>query len=165
MSLLDSNREGHLAAAFLTGLGIIGYSAYSSNPAYLVTGVTTILWEAYATPDMDHASRQIWGSVWRRLWVLWWKPYSKLVGHRSRWSHSLLFGLPIRLFYGLIPLWLWLGYVVHGCWQTGEWGRLVELWRAWSELGGHVLVGCLVADVIHLAKDKYGPIRMVFGSY
>lgn len=164
MSILDSNREGHLTAAFLTGLGIFGYSLYADTPALLITALTTIGWEFLATPDMDHASRQIWGSIWRRLWVLWWKPYSKLVGHRSRWSHSLLFGLPTRLIYGLMPLWLWLGHIVHECWRIGDWERLIQIWQTWGELGGYALTGCLVADVVHLAKDKYGPIRMMFGK-
>ena len=63
-----------------------------------------------------------------------------------------------------MPLWLWLGHIVYKCWQMGDWGRLIELWQTWGELGGYALAGCLVADVVHLVKDKYGPIRMMFGG-
>lgn len=147
MSYLDSNRQGHLTAAVFTGFGGLLYSFYADIPALTITAIAIPLWEFYATPDMDHASRKVWGSVWRRLWVLYWRPYAKMIGHRSRWSHSLLFGLPLRLSYGLAPLWLWL--VVEG---VGP-----------GEIVWYGLAGCALADVVHLIKDGYGPVRIIFG--
>lgn len=153
MSYLDSNRKGHVAAAAATGVVVMGYSVYSGAPPIGITALTIFAWELYATPDMDHSSRRVWGSIWRKLWVLYWYPYAQCISHRSRWSHSLLFGLPLRLLYGLAPFWFWVGYQ---WWYVGTIPRVLELFP-------FVLTGCVLADIVHLVKDGYGPVKVLLG--
>jgi len=50
-------------------------------------------------PDLDIHSRQY--ARWGPLKGLW-RPYRMAFAHRSRWSHSILFGTLIRILYFLI---------------------------------------------------------------
>lgn len=145
----DSNRTGHLCAAATTALGIVAAALFLGNTRLLATAAGTFFWELWATPDMDHASRSIWGSPWRRLWVIYWRPYARLVKHRSKLSHSLLFGLPTRLLYGLAPLWIYAQ-------ATGL--NAISQWTLYA------LAGCAIADTVHMIKDQYGLGEIFFGK-
>lgn len=81
--------------------------------------------ERWASPDRDlQENRTVRG---------WWEWYGDRVKHRSRWSHSLLFGTPIRLLYGFAPVVLLLPFFA-------------------SRVGCFVL-GCVVSDLAHYALD------------
>lgn len=112
MEIFNSNRKGHLFAAFIAGLFCFSLGL-ALNQAFLMSmGATCFLWELVATNDMDHNSRKVSGGWLKRLWVLYWWPYQKAIGHRSKWSHSLLIGTPLKALY---IVWPWL---LHHHWPT-----------------------------------------------
>jgi hypothetical protein len=155
--LFNSNREGHLFAASVVGLGLAAASWRMIDGELLrysatMTGILVPLWELFATPDMDHSSRKMGGTLFRCLWVLFWGPYRALVPHRSRWSHSLLIGTPARMLYVWgVPLLL-----TRQWWQGVDVSMLVAL--------SPFVIAPFVADTVHLLKDGYySPLDMLLG--
>lgn len=144
---LDSNRTGHMTAAIVTGVSLIAIALHYQSPQILTAAITVPTWELIATMDMDHASRRISGSLLRRAWVGYWYVYQQLVGHRSRFSHSLLIGNPCRWAYVLTP-WI-LVWVLH----SGA--SLEALQKLPTDTLFWVWMGSLAADVVHLLKDGY----------
>ena len=144
---LDSNRTGHITAAIATGTFLTAIALHYQSPKMLTAAITVPTWELMATMDMDHDSRPVSGSLLRRVWVGYWYVYQQLVGHRSRFSHSLLIGNPCRWAYVLAP-WI-LVWVIHSGVSFEELQKLPTDTLFW------VWVGSLVADTVHLAKDGY----------
>lgn len=151
--LLNSNRTGHMTAAIATGLSILAISTqiYDPNIQSITRHIGFIvpLWELLATPDMDHNSRRMGGSLFRRLWVLFWLPYQKLVKHRSKWSHSIIPGTLARMAYvWVLPL-----LII---------GAGFDAWMV------PFIVAPIVADTVHLLKDgylrRYGVKSILFGK-
>ena len=157
MKLLNSNRTGHIAAATALGVVVLLAAVATGHEQLVVTSVAIPVWELIATPDMDVNSRSARRGPWyRRLWVLWWKPYALAVGHRSRWSHSLVFGLPMRIVFGPL-LFLLLPLAFEGPW-TEPVALFYSQWWPW------VLLGCAGADTLHMVKDGYTLGEVVFGK-
>lgn len=78
--------------------------------AYLVTGSTDLSLITTAAmlfaglmfgPDLDIHSRQY--RRWGPLAFLWW-PYKVVFGHRSRFSHGLVWGTVIRILYFIVTV-------------------------------------------------------------
>lgn len=157
MKVLDSNRTGHVAAAAVFGLGILAAAAIIRSPGLVISAVTIPLWELCCTPDVDINTRSSRKGPWyRRLWVLWWKPYARMVSHRSKWSHSLFWGLPLRFIWGPM-FFLWALMLLPGPQATFTAKALITWWP-W------VLTGCVVADTVHMLKDGYGLVQIMFGK-
>ena len=147
VSFLDSNRTGHMTAAIATGIFLTAIALRYQSPQILTIAITVPAWELVATMDMDHNSRRISGSWLRRVWVSYWYAYQQLVGHRSRFSHSLLIGNPCRWFYVLAP-WVLI-------WALHSGTSLETLQKLPTDTLFVVWMGSLVADTVHLVKDGY----------
>ena len=155
MKVFNSNRTGHVSAASFVGAITLATSAVTRNPLLATAAITIPFHELWFTCDNDINSRSAKRGPWiRRLWVMYWKPYAKLVAHRGKWSHSILPGTLARLVYGSALFWLPAVLIVK---RFGlVWGDLAP-W-CWA-----VLAGCIVADVIHMLKDGYGLGEVFFG--
>ncbi len=84
-------------------------------------------------PDLDTASRQY--SRWGPLRFIWW-PYRVFFAHRSRWSHGLLFGTLVRVFYftGIVALLLIAGVYLRALFVHGAAPGMTEMLEAWSAI-------------------------------
>ena len=88
-------------------------------------------------PDLDTASRQY--RRWGPFRFIWW-PYRVAFAHRSRWSHGLLFGAIIRVFYftGMVVLLAFTALYLHSVLFAGKASNLSDLLHAWQLLADHV---------------------------
>lgn len=88
-------------------------------------------------PDLDTASRQY--KRWGPFRFIWW-PYRIIFAHRSRWSHGLLFGAIIRVFYftGMIVLLSFATFYFYSTLFAGKALSWDELLHAWRALGEHI---------------------------
>ncbi|MEM9149886.1 MAG: DUF2227 family putative metal-binding protein [Cyanobacteria bacterium P01_F01_bin.3] len=125
-SLLGSDRPGHLFAAFMVGIWLIAVGLLLPLYWLASVGVVVIFWEWACTADVDFANNRkpltkLRNAMRKRgspciklmricgglMWCLicWaWMPYGHMVKHRSKYSHSLAYGLPCRFVYTLLPL-------------------------------------------------------------
>ena len=119
-------------------------------------------------PDLDTGSRQY--SRWAFVRFLWF-PYRSFFSHRSRFTHGLIFGALIRVFYfaGILTL---VVFVTAYAWAVYAGGRLPGLdsipavWRPISafveaRLGGHTFyllsfVGIWLGAASHTFTDVAG---------
>jgi uncharacterized metal-binding protein len=87
-------------------------------------------------PDLDTVSRQYsrWGPV-RSLWF----PYRSFFGHRSRFSHGLIFGALIRVIYfmGVVTLLIYFCTYVYALVTGGRLIGLVDTAHVWQPVGDH----------------------------
>ena len=148
--LTDSNRSGHLFAAGVVGAVIAAYN--------LPLGASVLLWEWFATPDMDINTRRPKRLAgW--LWVTFWRPWTRRVPHRSRLSHSLLFGTTCRLAYVLaVPalLLLFPHSIFNWIWE-GHQGLVLRVLET-------IVMGAVISDTVHLFKDGYGLVELFIGE-
>lgn len=88
-------------------------------------------------PDLDTTSRQY--SRWGPLRFIWW-PYRLFFAHRSRWSHGLLFGTLVRVFYftGIVALLLIAGVCLRALFVHGAAPGTTEMLEAWSAIQGEI---------------------------
>ena len=163
--ILDSNRKGHLFAANITGLMMAGAGLLTVTPWLIASGIAVPLYEKFCSPDMDHKSRKIKGDLFKRLWLIYWSPFKLSVPHRSRWSHSLLFGTPLRFVYFLFPF-LGVGAILVA--QDAELASTVSAnpWVLvqWSRDLKWLAVAAIASDITHLWKDNFSLIEMIFGK-
>lgn len=150
---LNSNRDGHLTAALFVGATVMTAGFFTSSEAVQLAGAVVPVWELIASPDMDIPTRRVRGSFARRAWVTFWKPFARVVAHRSPLSHSLLWGLPCRAAYVLaLPV----AVLLLSGWTMMElWAIALQWWP--------VLLGMAIADAVHMAKDGYGIVNVIFG--
>ena len=80
--------------------------------ASMIVAVTFLFGGLMFGPDLDTVSKQY--SRWSIFRTLWW-PYRKFFSHRSRFTHGLILGPPIRVVYfiGVITL---LAYFLSLAW-------------------------------------------------
>ena len=115
---LNSNREGHLFAAIVSGVLVtgLGMAAVILEPDlnlgwFAISGLLIPVWEWGCSMDFDHSRRKVFTQNQESpVWVVWkayWAPYKWTIHHRSQLSHSLLLGTPARIAYLLWPLLLW----------------------------------------------------------
>ena len=120
-------------AVIATGTGI-----YFVNEKFILVGVgsTAGIW---LTPDRDVDfpiyADSLLPSFVRLLWRAYWYPYSRIMPHRSFWSHFPVVSTLIRAVYVALPA-LLLGW------------RPTTVW--WW-----VLVGLIVSDTVHWVMDGF----------
>lgn len=91
-------------------------------------------------PDLDLNRRFPKRSPAKWLWWLMWFPYSRLISHRSIWSHFPLIGTTLRVAYLMvISLFIlhYMGYTVEQFGPSLYW----------------VLYGLVISDIIHVSMD------------
>lgn len=159
MLRIKSGRPEHLTANALACTAILIIAQREGTPLIgMVCAAACALVEIMATPDVDLAEnrkkqrREHWLWEWYR--VSYWGPFGLRVAHRSRWSHSLALGLPLRLIYGF---W-WAAVPVVMLWQQGviSWE---EVWF-WGQV---VAIGAAASDATHYAMDTINPVRWLIG--
>lgn len=148
MKIFNSNRTGHIAAACFTGAWALAGAIFLGSPGVAVAAATIPIWEIIATPDVDIPTRSTRRGPWyRRLWVWWWKPYARLVSHRSKFSHSLLWGTTLRFIFGPM-FWLLIPIMGDFPWVQPV-ASVYAQWWPW------VAAGMIGADALHMVKDGF----------
>ncbi len=112
-------------------------------------------------PDLDIHSRHFirWGWL-RLLWI----PYQKTIRHRSVWSHGLIIGTVLRVFY--LSLWVGLCTGLGAALVYWIWGVKID-WGHWGGLTmqgvynyrGQVFalgLGLELGAISHVAADTIG---------
>lgn len=110
----------------------------------LVTGLSCLAVERWAWPDRDIEHKRS-NKGFHQYWLL----YEKLIPyHRHPLSHSLLWGLPLRLLWGFWPLLLlpFMGYSVS----------MLVLARA--------VIGAIASDCAHYTLDGFSLAEMITGK-
>jgi uncharacterized metal-binding protein len=105
--------------------------------AALIVGLSFLFGGLMFGPDLDTVSRQY--SRWGLLRWLWF-PYRSFFKHRSRFSHGLILGALLRVFYfaGVITLVVFvLGYV-YATYAGGRMPQLADINTVWRPVGGFV---------------------------
>ena len=151
--LMGSDRPGHLTAAVITGAGVVLVGLLLRSQWLVQVGILVPCWEWACTPDVDIANRRSRGRgspLWQLVCLLWW-PYAKVVGHRSRFSHSLALGLPCRLGY--------VGVVAIAAVSLG----LLPISAVTSGFVTMLWVG-VIGDTVHMLKDNYTLEEVVWGQ-
>lgn len=151
--LWGSDRPGHLTAAIVVGAVVILAGLLLRSQWLVEVGILVPCWEWACTPDVDIANRRSMGRgspLWQLVCIIWW-PYAKVVGHRSKLSHSLAFGLPCRLGYvGVVAIAL----VAMGVLPISEIS---------NEIVTLLVVGA-IGDTTHMLKDNYTLEEIVWGQ-
>ena len=87
-----------------------GYNAGDPRNLAIATALGCAL-GVILTPDLDvkgtradNLVRNKIGYIPALVWGILWNPYSKLIPHRSIWSHGLIIGTVIRLLYMAVPM-------------------------------------------------------------
>ncbi|MEL7313561.1 MAG: DUF2227 family putative metal-binding protein [Cyanobacteria bacterium J06559_3] len=162
--LRGSNRPGHMFAAGAACTVFLLLGNHFINGWLIKCGLTIFAWEWSCTPDVDCAAQRKPNPKTEFFWTLVclvWRPYSWLVPHRSRWSHSLLFGLPLRFLY-ITSIPLGLGTVLFTATQ-GESPAIALSFVSLQDFTW-LFAGAAIADVVHLAKDGYSIVEMLEGK-
>ena len=136
-----SSRDEHLllnlsVTAAMTGVAIAWLK--HGIPFALAAPLGCLLMEHWASPDRDLQENRVAKGYWE-----W---YGRRVKHRSKWSHSLLIGTPLRLLYGF---WFALPCLVVFPW--------------WSLA---FVVGAIASDCAHYLLDlnkDWGVREAIFG--
>lgn len=166
-----TNRDSHLKLNFWITAILMGYAITQSRSMggngdtlwWLGVAITCRVTELLMSPDVDQANT--WGSRRGSIpYRLWWSIFGSFTPHRSRFSHSLLFGLPCRLMWALMPVFLMicgaysLGLLSNG--QIQSFLFLVEL----NNIHMMILAGAIISDFFHLVLDDYGLLEIIFGK-
>jgi len=159
-----------LGAAVSVGVATIYYDANIGLPWQLILVPPLFkLHEMWATCDNDYAWKL--RSGFRKLY---WHIYSMMMPrHRSIFSHSLLFGTPIRF---CIAYWIPILLFVIG-WnhdflitlRTSDvsWLTAAQLltFPKWAiALLAYWYAACNLADIAHMTLDKYNPVQWFIGK-
>lgn len=145
---MSSGRE-HAAASL--GLALISLVEKRSVEDHL-TGSTGYVLSLFISPDLDQGTSYYGGRLIRsasplffHVWMLFWRPYSILIPHRSWISHFPIIGTVIRIIYLTLPLLLFME----------SWKSLVELYQ-WI-LTSQLFWALIKADLLHFLMDFYDP--------
>lgn len=107
------------------------------------------------TPDLDvdggnysaYILKVVGGEVASKVWVFLWSPYSKLMPHRSPWSHSPILSTAIRMLYVAVlmaPL-LFASYLVSGLNTVTLREELLQFIPFFA--------GLAIVDTLHIVMD------------
>ena len=111
----------------------------------VTSSIAVLLGDLLLSPDLDHCS----GATSHRMWgiLFWiWRPYQKLVAHRS-WSHWPIAGTAGRLLYlSAVP-----AIVVS---IYGEWTNVFWLLTFYRDHTIAALVGVEISALVHIAADR-----------
>jgi uncharacterized metal-binding protein len=147
------------ARATVALAAVAGYMAYSlGHPTPEVLALSGgALAGVVLTPDLDvdvgcisnRIIRRSGGKVPGKLWALYWRPYGKLMPHRSNLSHLPVVSTAIRLLYlALLPALLyWLATAAGFAAGQAITAPVLPAWGWWA-FGGLVL-----ADTLHYLMD------------
>lgn len=129
----------------MVSVAAIGLAAYYGPQALAI--IPGVWLGHFISPDFDvdhpiYVQRKFIQRAWILgwIWVAYWWPYSRLIAHRSRVSHSWPLGTVIRFLYLFLPplaLLLYLGYQ-----------PVID-----PVLTGFLLLGWSIPDLDHLHKD------------
>src|SRR5438270_13476751 len=115
------NARTHDAITFMLAApaAAAAYAATRQLPAAVIVGLTFVFGGLMFGPDLDTVSRQY--SRWGVLRLLWF-PYRSFFSHRSRFSHGLLFGALLRVFYfaGVVTLVLFAAAYLYASYTGGR---------------------------------------------
>jgi uncharacterized metal-binding protein len=113
------------------------YAATGHLAPAAVVGVSFLFGGLMFGPDLDTVSRQYsrWG-VLRWLWF----PYRSFFKHRSRFSHGLILGALIRVFYfaGVITLVFFVAAYAWASYSGGRAPQIYDIATVWRPIGSFV---------------------------
>ena len=113
------------------------YAATWHVSAAVIVGVSFLFGGLMFGPDLDTVSRQY--SRWGFLRWLWF-PYRSFFKHRSRFSHGLILGALLRVFYfaGVVTLVAFVGAYLYASSIGGRMPRFDDISNVWRPIGGFV---------------------------
>lgn len=113
------------------------YAATAHLSAAVIVGLSFLFGGLMFGPDLDTVSRQYsrWG-VLRGLWF----PYRSFFKHRSRFSHGLILGALLRVFYfaGIVTLVAFTAAYLYESYRGGRLPRPSDIATVWRPIGGFV---------------------------
>lgn len=139
----------HARATLIAGSIVCGAMALTGFPtseiAYTGLGFGVTLW---VNPDLD-LNTKISGDPRKALWTALWYPYSRMLPHRSFWSHFPIISTLLRFFY------LWAVVAVFGVvfeYNSIPAQQLFEplMWLTY---------GAMVSDCVHTGFDLIDTAR------
>lgn len=109
------------------------YLVTRSGAAAAAVGTAFVFGGLMFGPDLDTVSRQY--SRWFFLRPIW-LPYRKFFKHRSRFSHGLIFGALLRVFYfaGVVTLICFIAAYLFSIFAGGKLPGLSEIDRVWRPI-------------------------------
>jgi len=109
------------------------YAATAHISAAVIVGLSFLFGGLMFGPDLDTVSRQYsrWGIV-RWLWF----PYRSFFKHRSRFSHGLIFGALLRVFYfaGVLTLVVFLSAYIYATYMGGRIPKPSDIPIVWNPI-------------------------------
>lgn len=126
----------HSVITIAAGAATVAGLAYLGRPTSELLPLSIGFFVSLAVnPDLDLNRRFPKRNPARWLWWIYWYPYSRLIGHRSLYSHIPIIGTAIRVAY-LFPLVAIFGY----------------LWE-WIPPIATIVAGLAISDAIHAVVD------------
>jgi uncharacterized metal-binding protein len=148
--------KAHASATVLlaAGIGILSASVFR-DPVVTTAALTGgCLAGLVLTPDLDVDRGSISHRIVKRsagfligfAWKVFWYPYSRLMPHRSWWSHMPVFSTLVRVFYLFaLPALLW--------WLASMMVALPVLQMPTWDWLPTAFVGLVLADTLHAVMD------------
>lgn len=117
--------------------GAAAYAATAHISAAVIVGLSFLFGGLMFGPDLDTVSRQY--SRWGVLRLLWF-PYRNFFKHRSRFSHGLMLGALLRVFYfaGVVTLAIFSIAYIYASYSGGRLPRPSDVALVWRPIGGFV---------------------------
>jgi uncharacterized metal-binding protein len=117
--------------------GAAAYAATGHAYAALIVGLSFLFGGLMFGPDLDTVSRQY--SRWGVLRVLWF-PYRSFFKHRSRFSHGLILGALLRVFYfaGILTLLVFVVAYAYASYTGGRLPKPSDIALVWAPIGRFV---------------------------
>lgn len=150
------NGKTHTLSTIIASAAILPLAAmYSHDPLFTMAVISGTLSGIIISPDLDvedgfyglHVLRRCpkVGKLISMAWRVFWYPYSRLVPHRSRFSHSIGLGTLGRIAYLF-------GFIFLFCVLTGTGLDVSSQYLfAWS-------LGLGLADALHITMDHFSGI-------
>jgi len=133
------NARTHDAITFMLAApaAAAAYAATGHAAAAVIVGVSFLFGGLMFGPDLDTVSRQY--SRWGVLRFLWF-PYRSFFSHRSRFSHGLILGALLRVFYfaGVLTLLAFVVAYLYASYTGGRLPRLNDISTVWQPIGRFV---------------------------
>jgi len=133
------NARTHDAITFMLAApaAAAAYAATRHVSAAVIVGAAFLFGGLMFGPDLDTVSRQY--SRWGVLRFLWF-PYRSFFSHRSRFSHGLVLGALLRVFYfaGVVTLVAFAAAYVYATYTGGRLPRVSDISVVWRPIGSFV---------------------------
>lgn len=146
----------------LAGVAVAAYLAHKGQNEAALGVVTGAVGGFMITPDIDHHAktheerRIIWlfGMIVGRIWMLYWLPYEKLLGHRNPLSHLPGIATYPRIWY-LMPLAWAISYYINLPLSNYDLVGPALLPNITTAFGLFAFLAWSAQDLIHLALDDF----------